>query len=94
MPDPLELAPIIKVTQEEVMTLEKAIGENLKKFRNAYGYTQENVARYIGVSLSSVRRWERGGSIPRVEALSGLSKRYKVDIDKFFAGAPGMEKKK
>ncbi len=26
MPDPLELAPIIKVTQEEVMTLEKAIG--------------------------------------------------------------------
>ena len=36
------------------------LSENLKKLRVEKKYTQEQVAKYLGVSAKSVSRWECG----------------------------------
>ncbi len=38
--------------------------ERVKELRRKRGWAQEDLAREIGVSLSTVQRWERQGSKP------------------------------
>lgn len=38
--------------------------EKVKELRKKKGWTQEDLAREIGVSLSTVQRWERQGGKP------------------------------
>ena len=38
--------------------------EKVKTLRRKAGWTQEDLAREIGVSLSTVQRWERQGGEP------------------------------
>ncbi len=38
--------------------------ERLKELRRKRGWAQEDAAREIGVSLSTVQRWERQGAKP------------------------------
>jgi len=38
--------------------------EKVKKLRKKKGWAQEDMAREIGVSLSTVQRWERQGGKP------------------------------
>ena len=42
----------------------KNFGRNLKRLRRKRGWTQEDLAREIGVSLSTVQRWETKDSKP------------------------------
>lgn len=37
--------------------------ENLKKYRMLKNLTQEDVAKYLGITSQSVSKWERGGSL-------------------------------
>jgi len=38
--------------------------ERVRELRNKRGWAQEDLAREIGVSLSTVQRWERQGGKP------------------------------
>lgn len=38
--------------------------EKVRRLRKTAGWTQEDLAREIGVSLSTVQRWERQGGEP------------------------------
>ena len=38
--------------------------EKVKELRRKTGWTQEDLAREIGVSLSTVQRWEKKGGKP------------------------------
>ena len=40
------------------------LSEKVKTLRRKSGWTQEDLAREIGVSLSTVQRWERQGGEP------------------------------
>lgn len=40
------------------------LSENVKELRRKRGWAQEDLAREIGVSLSTVQRWERQGGRP------------------------------
>lgn len=42
----------------------KNLSENVKKLRRKREWTQEDLAREIGVSLSTVQRWEKRGGNP------------------------------
>ena len=42
----------------------KQLPEKVKQLRTKKGLTQEDLAREIGVSLSTVQRWERQGAKP------------------------------
>jgi len=40
------------------------LGDMLKELRRKKGWAQEDAAREIGVSLSTVQRWEKQGGRP------------------------------
>lgn len=57
---------------------------NLKRFRLAKHYTQEQVADKIGVTAQSVSRWERGATLPDVMLLPAIAELYGVTVDDLF----------
>ena len=48
--------------------------ENIKQLRENKGYTQMDLAVKVGVSLTSVRMWEKGVSTPKPENKDKLEK--------------------
>ena len=58
------------------MGMEK-LQENIKSLRNIMGWSQEDLARKIDVSLSTVQRWEGKGSKPSRLARKELEKLFK-----------------
>ena len=58
--------------------------ENMKKFRLAKKYTQEEVAEKLGVTAQSVSRWECGNTLPDVLLLPEIAKLYGVLVDDLF----------
>ncbi len=58
--------------------------ENMKKFRLAKKYTQEDVAEKLGVTAQSVSRWECGTTLPDVLLLPEIAKLYGVMVDDLF----------
>ena len=58
--------------------------ENMKKFRLAKKYTQEDVAEKLCVTAQSVSRWECGNTLPDVMLLPEIAKLYGVMVDDLF----------
>ena len=51
--------------------------EKVKELRKKRGWAQEDLAREIGVSLSTVQRWERQGGKPTRLARQQLQRVFK-----------------
>jgi len=51
--------------------------EKVKELRQKNGWAQEDLAREIGVSLSTVQRWERQGGKPSRLARRELQRLFK-----------------
>ena len=60
------------------MNSQKRIGENIKKFREKIGRTQEELARDAEIHVSYLSRIERGVVNPSVEVLEKIAKALKV----------------
>ena len=58
--------------------------ENMKKFRVAKKYTQEDVAEKLCITPQSVSRWECGNTLPDVMLLPEIAKLYEVMVDDLF----------
>lgn len=58
--------------------------ENMKKFRLAKKYTQEEVAEKLCVTAQTVSRWECGTTLPDVLMLPQIAKVYGVIVDDLF----------
>lgn len=48
------------------------IAEQLKALRRQHGWSQEDLARELGVSFSTVNRWENGKAKPSRLAQKGI----------------------
>ncbi len=57
------------------------IAENILKLRHGKRITQEEVARYLGVTKASVSKWENAQSIPDVMLLPQLAAFFGVTVD-------------
>jgi len=55
----------------------KGIQEKVKELRRKKGWSQERLAREIGVSLSTIQRWENQGGKPTLLPLRELIKLLK-----------------
>ncbi len=55
-------------------------GDNLKELRKAKGYTQEELAIKLNVVRQTVSKWEKGLSVPDVEALSKIADSLDTDV--------------
>ena len=59
------------------------IGAIISELRKAKGVTQDELARYVGVSAQAVSKWENGG-VPDTELLPKIADYFDVSIDKLF----------
>lgn len=59
------------------------IGENISFIRRERGYTQEQLARGVGVSAQAVSKWENGGT-PDAELLPAVADYLGVTVDSLF----------
>jgi len=61
------------------MTL-AALGKRLKRWREAAGYSQEQLADLLESDQASISRWERGLSLPSIRAAILLARLSQGDI--------------
>ena len=57
------------------------LAKNIAKYRKAQGFTQEELARTVGVSFQAVSKWETGQSCPDIALLGELSASLGTDIN-------------
>ncbi|VIJ08204.1 helix-turn-helix domain-containing protein [Bacillus thuringiensis] len=63
------------------------LGSHLKKFRESKSFSQEDVARKVGVTRQAVYKWESNKSYPDIDNLILLSELYEVTIDELIKGS-------
>jgi len=64
------------------MTFEETMPLSLKQARESAGYTQEELARTLGLSWKAVARWEsrtKQQTIPPLKTLDFLKKLYELE---------------
>ena len=64
---------------EELIKMSSTIGNQIKKFRLSHGWTQAQLADFVGVSKDSVRNWEHSRSEPTKAYAKKLSKIFRCD---------------
>lgn len=57
------------------------IGDNIKKYREVRGFTQEQVAEAVGKSKNVVSNWERGDNKPDADTITLLCGFLGVDAN-------------
>lgn len=62
------------------------VGQTIKTLRLQAGYTQHELASYIGVTDQAVSKWERGQSVPDISIVTKLSVLLNIDVDNLLAG--------
>lgn len=60
------------------------VENRIKEYREALGWSQEQLARKSGVSRSAVSEAESGAHVPTLEAALRLSEALGVSMDKLF----------
>lgn len=63
---------------------QKHFGERLAKARNAKGFTQDEIAKYLDMTRVAVANYESGKRFPDFETIVRLAKKYDVSTDYFF----------
>lgn len=58
--------------------------KELKKRREAAGYTQEQLAAAMKTTQSAVAKWESPGNLPRADKLPMLAQLFNCTIDDLF----------
>lgn len=59
---------------------------SLSKLRKKKNLTQEQLAKMLGVTRTTVTLWERGTNKPRLEMIEKLTKIFNCPIDKLLYG--------
>lgn len=68
------------------------IGKNITKFRRSMGITQDELASYIGVSKSSVSKWENNITYPDIVLLPQLATLFNISLDELIGYEPQLTK--
>lgn len=68
------------------------IHEIIRKCRKERGLTQEELARYLGVSAPAVNKWEKGLSYPDITLLPVLAAYFNLSVDELLGYEPQMTK--
>lgn len=64
-----------------------SIGFHIATLRKEKGVTQEDVAKFIGVTSQAVSKWENGG-VPDTELLPKIADFFSVSLDSLFGRTP------
>ena len=61
--------------------MENKLAENIRSYRKSLGFTQEQLAERLGITLGAVSKWERGSSAPDLGYLMDLAELFHVSVD-------------
>ena len=61
--------------------MEIRLGESIRKLRKEAGFTQEQIAEALGVSVSAVHKWESGKATPELETLVDIAEFFETSVD-------------
>lgn len=70
------------------------LGENIIRLRKKEHMTQEELANYMGVSKSSVSKWETSATYPDIMFLPELANLFNVTLDELIGYEPQLNKNK
>lgn len=70
------------------MTIDNKIGENIKYLRKRAHYSQEQIARKLGITQGSISSWETGRTTPDTKQFLQLANIFGVSTDIFFSESP------
>ena len=65
--------------------MDKIIANNLKLLRENSGYTQKQIAEYLGVNRSAYANYESGDRTAPLSVLESVAKFFGVDLSLLFA---------
>lgn len=57
------------------------LAENIREHRKANGFTQEELAERLGITLGTISKWERGSSEPDIDYIMDLAEIFRVSVD-------------
>lgn len=66
------------------------IGRNIRNLRTRAGYSQQDIAKALGVSFQQIQKYEAGKNRFPAETLYRLKKFYGVPYPYFFEGMDGQ----
>ena len=66
-----------------------SLGENIRKYRQARGLTQEALGEKLGMAAQTVSKWEREESMPDAAMLPKLAEILVVSLDRLFERSAG-----
>ena len=69
--------------------IDKRVGENLLKFRQFRGMTQETLADAVGVTFQQIQKYEKGKNRVSVSRLWWLSHVLGIPVAEFYDGIEG-----
>ena len=61
--------------------MEIRLGESIRRLRKEAGFTQEQLAEALGVSVSAVHKWESGKATPELEMLVDIAEFFETSVD-------------
>ena len=61
--------------------MKSSINENIKFYRKEKGFTQEQLAEAMGVSVGAVSKWESGASVPELSLIMELADFFEISVD-------------
>ncbi len=67
------------------------ITENIRALRKKIGYTQEQIAEYLGISTAAVTQYETGVRVVPAPAVSKLALLYNVDEYELYQENPQQQ---
>lgn len=68
------------------------VGDMIRKYRKAKGYSQEQLARKLGITQGAVSQWESGKTMPEGAYVQALSVALDVPVGVLFEDQPLQEK--
>ncbi|NCB51473.1 MAG: helix-turn-helix domain-containing protein [Clostridia bacterium] len=87
------------MSDKEMVSLNKSLGEILSSLRRESGYTQPQVSQLLGgegidIQTAGISKWEKGLTLPNAAQFLALCKIYGVtDVMDTFTGCPHPAKK-
>lgn len=72
------------MTKHKATEIDRAIGKNMKILRTLTGYTQIQIAEFLGVTFQQVQKYESGKNRVSAATLYKLKQLYGVPYDLFF----------
>lgn len=74
--------------EEEKKSTVSSFGQTLRAFRKKKGFSQEELADIVKVSLKTVQRWETNARQPRIDEIRKLAQALSVTEQELLAGEP------